>query len=144
MPPADVLAAAKKFFARRSPIYAAFLEKEGPSYLTFRGQGGEELVIGVTASDAGTIVRGSTYLFDQQIARFFSTLDPIPDTEKEIGMTDMTRRELRERAIRRIAAHDEGSSDSRGHARRRERSPFASRFPSAGTSRCSRPHPPRA
>jgi hypothetical protein len=90
MPPADVLAAAKMFFARRSPIYAAFLEKEGPSYLTFRGQGGEELVIGVTPVDGGTIVRGSTYLFDQQIARFFSTLDPIPDTEKEIGMTSMT------------------------------------------------------
>jgi hypothetical protein len=90
MPPADVLAAAKKFFVRRSPIYAAFLEKEGPSYLTFRGQGGEELVIGVTQTDAGTIVRGSTYLFDQQIARFFSTLDPIPDTEQEIGMTHMT------------------------------------------------------
>ena len=48
MPPAEVLAAAKKFFSRRSPIYAAFLEKEGPSYLTFRGQGGEELVIGVS------------------------------------------------------------------------------------------------
>lgn len=91
MPPADVLAAAKKFFVRRSPIYAAFLEKEGPSYVTFRGQGGEELVIGVTRTDAGTIVRGSTYLFDQQIARFFSTLDPIPEAEKEIGMTDMTR-----------------------------------------------------
>src|SRR6476620_10736123 len=90
MPPPHVLPAAKKFFARRSPIYAAFLEKEGPSYLTFRGQGGEELVIGVTPSEAGTIVRGSTYLFDQQIARFFSTLDPIPDTEKEIGMTNMT------------------------------------------------------
>ncbi|HMA00856.1 MAG TPA: hypothetical protein VKP02_00720 [Gemmatimonadaceae bacterium] len=90
MPPADVLAAAKKFFARRSPIYAAFLEKEGPSYVTFRGQGGEELVIGVAPSESGTIVRGSTYLFDQQIARFFSTLDPIPDTEKEIGMTNMT------------------------------------------------------
>jgi hypothetical protein len=90
MPPADVLAAAKKFFARRSPIYAAFLEKEGPSYVTFRGQGGEELVIGVQPFAAGTIVRGSTYLFDQQIARFFSTLDPIPDTEIECGMTDMT------------------------------------------------------
>ena len=90
MPPAEVLAAAKKFFARRSPIYAAFLEKEGPSYLTFRGQGGEELVIGVTPSDAGTIVRGSTYLFDQQIARFFSLLEQTPDTEKEIGMTNMT------------------------------------------------------
>ncbi|MDQ2932002.1 MAG: hypothetical protein M3Y05_14460 [Gemmatimonadota bacterium] len=90
MPPAEVLAAAKIFFTRRSPIYAAFLEKEGPSYLTFRGQGGEELVIGVLSTDAGTIVRGSTYLFDQQIARFFSTLDPRPDTELEVGMTSMT------------------------------------------------------
>lgn len=90
MAPAEVLAAAKTFFSRRSPIYAAFLEKEGPSYLTFRGQGGEELVIGVQASNAGTIVRGSTYLFDQQIARFFSTLDPIPETEREVGMTSMT------------------------------------------------------
>ena len=35
-------------------------------------------------------MRGSTYLFDQQIARFFSTLDPIPEAELEIGMTDMT------------------------------------------------------
>ena len=90
MSPADVLAAAKKFFARRSPIYAAFLEKEGPSYLTFRGQGGEELVIGVTVTDAGTVVRGSTYLFDQQISRFFSMLDPVPDTETDYGMTKPT------------------------------------------------------
>jgi hypothetical protein len=29
-------------------------------------------------------------LFDQQIARFFSTLDPIPETELEVGMTSMT------------------------------------------------------
>ena len=76
--PADVLAAAKRFFARRNPIYAAFLEKEGPNYVTFRGQGGEEIVIGVQAVDGGTVVRGSTYLFDQQVARFFSTLDPLP------------------------------------------------------------------
>jgi hypothetical protein len=90
MPPATVLAAAKTFFSRRSPIYAAFLEKEGPNYLTFRGQGGEELVIGVQPTENGTIVRGSTYLFDQQVARFFSTLDPVPETEIEMGMTDMT------------------------------------------------------
>ena len=82
MSPDAVLAAAKAFFARRAPIYAAFLEKEGPNYVTFRGQGGEELVIGVTPADGHTIVRGSTYLFDQQIGRFFSTLDPIPLTEE--------------------------------------------------------------
>ena len=76
LPPADVLAAAKRFFARRNPIYAAFLEKEGDSYVTFRGQGGEEIVVGAYAVEGGTSVRGSTYLFDQQIARFFATLPP--------------------------------------------------------------------
>lgn len=76
--PAEVLAAAKRFFTRRNPIYGAFLEKEGPTYASFRGQGGEELVIGVSAAEGGgTIVRGSTYLFDQQIGRFFSTLPPV-------------------------------------------------------------------
>jgi hypothetical protein len=85
MSPNDVLAAAKTFFARRNPIYAAFVEKEGPNYVTFRGQGGEELVIGVQSVAGGTLVRGSTYLFDQQISRFFSTLDPRPMTESTVG-----------------------------------------------------------
>jgi hypothetical protein len=76
--PDDVLAAAKQFFLRRNTIYAAFLEQEGPTYVTFRGQGGEEVVIGVaTTMDApGSTVTGSTYMFDGQIARFFSTLPP--------------------------------------------------------------------
>ena len=43
--PAAVLSAAREFFARGSSIYAAFVEKEGPSHLVLRGQGGEELVI---------------------------------------------------------------------------------------------------
>jgi hypothetical protein len=72
--PAEVLALAKKFFARRSTLYAAFLDKEGPTFVSFRGQGGEEIVIGVAPADGGTRVTGSTYLFDMQIARFFSTL----------------------------------------------------------------------
>ena len=80
--PAEVLAAAKRFFTRRSPIYAAFIEKEGPTYVTFRGQGGEELVIGVRSIEGGTAVTGSTYLFDQQISRFFATLPPVPVTEE--------------------------------------------------------------
>ena len=72
--PADVLARAKEFFASRSTLYAAFLDKEGPTFCSFRGQGGEELVIGVAPADGGTRVTGSTYLFDMQVARFFSTL----------------------------------------------------------------------
>jgi len=65
---------AKDFFSQRNPLYAAFLEKEGPGYATFRGQGGEEVVIAATAKDGSTLVTGSTYLFDMQIARFFTTL----------------------------------------------------------------------
>ncbi len=76
--PPEVLDAARKFFTRRNPIYAAFLEKEGPTFAAFRGQGGEELIIGVqpSADGLGTSVRGSTYLFGPQIKRFFSTLPP--------------------------------------------------------------------
>ncbi|HSJ64726.1 MAG TPA: hypothetical protein VK922_12600 [Gemmatimonadaceae bacterium] len=76
--PAAVLEAAKRFFTRRNPIYGAFIDMDGPTFTSFRGQGGEELVIGVApAEGGGTLVRGSTYLFDQQIGRFFSTLPPV-------------------------------------------------------------------
>ena len=75
--PAEVLAAAKRFFTRRNSIYASFLEKEGPTYAAFRGQGGEELIIGVEPAENGTRVTGSTYLFDQQVGRFFASL-PAP------------------------------------------------------------------
>ena len=74
----DVIAAAKVFFARRNSLYAAFAEREGPTFVSLRGQGGEEVVIGaVPAKDGGgTLVTGSTYMFDQQVARFFATLPP--------------------------------------------------------------------
>ncbi len=72
--PADVVQAAKTFFARRNGVYAAFLEREGPGYVTFRGQGGEEIVIGTAPADTGTRVTASTYLFDQQVARFLASL----------------------------------------------------------------------
>lgn len=74
--PADVLQAAKTFFARRNPIYAAFLEKEGPTHAAFRGQGGEEIIVGTMTVPGGTRVTASTYMFDQQVARFFATLPP--------------------------------------------------------------------
>lgn len=71
---ADVLARAKKFFSRRNSLYAAFLEQDGPTHVTFRGQGGEEIVIGAAERDGSTLVTGSSYIFDMQIARFFTTL----------------------------------------------------------------------
>ena len=76
--PAEVLAAAKQFFARRNRLYAAFIEQEGPTFVTMRGQGGEEIAIGaVPASDGrGTIVTGSTYLYDQQVGQFLAMLPP--------------------------------------------------------------------
>lgn len=72
--PKDVLARANTFFTERNPLYAAFLEQEGASHSTFRGQGGEEIVIAAAPKDGATLVTGSTYLFDMQVARFFATL----------------------------------------------------------------------
>lgn len=77
LPPNDVLAHAKQFFTQRSPLYAAFLEKEAPGYATFRGQGGEEIVIAASPKEGATLVTGSTYMFDMQVARFMSTLPPV-------------------------------------------------------------------
>ena len=74
--PAEVLAAAKQFFHGRNSIYAAFIDREGPTFVSFRGQGGEELIIAATADGGVTRVTGSTYLFDMQVARFFTTLPP--------------------------------------------------------------------
>ncbi|QJR35874.1 hypothetical protein [Gemmatimonas groenlandica] len=75
---ADVLARAARFFTRRSGVYATFIEKQGPSHLVLRGQGGEELVIAARVTDAGTSVSGSTYMFDQQLARFLDSLPTAP------------------------------------------------------------------
>jgi hypothetical protein len=83
--PAEVIAAAKRFFPRRNPNYGAFPEREGPDYITFRGQGGEELIIGAMPVEGGTVVRGSTYLFTQQVGRFLSTLEPAPNMEEVVG-----------------------------------------------------------
>jgi hypothetical protein len=70
----EVLRRAKRFFAERVPMQAAFPEKEGPGYLTLRGQGGQEIAIAVSQAPAGTRVRASTLLFDQSLDRFLSTL----------------------------------------------------------------------
>lgn len=74
----DVLARAKSFFSSRLSLYAAFIDMEGPGFCSFRGQGGEEIVIGVApaADGAGTRVTGSSYLFDAQVARFLTTIAP--------------------------------------------------------------------
>ncbi len=72
--PSDVMTRAKMFFAERVPHSSAFVEHEGDRYCTFRGQGGEELILAVAEQDGSTLVRGSTLLFDQAIGRFFSTL----------------------------------------------------------------------
>jgi hypothetical protein len=79
---AEVIAAAKRFFSQRNSLYAAFLDLEGPAFVSFRGQGGEELIIAAASEDGATRVTGSTYLFDMQIARFFTTLPPFQLEEK--------------------------------------------------------------
>jgi hypothetical protein len=87
LPPSEVLERAKVFFAERVPHMAAFVEKEGPTFLVLRGQGGEEVVFSATPAAPETPaeadqqtpgpmsrVRASTLLFDQPLDRFFSTL----------------------------------------------------------------------
>lgn len=75
LPPAEVLARAKRFFAERVPNAAAFLEKEGTQFVVLRGQGGEEVVVHAWPDAAGkTRVRASTLFFDQAVDRFLSTL----------------------------------------------------------------------
>lgn len=84
-PVAEVLAQAVRFFSRGSGIYSAFVEKQGPTYVSLRGQGGEELVIGARETAEGTEVSGSSYLFDQQIARFLDSLPPAPPPAPAMG-----------------------------------------------------------
>jgi hypothetical protein len=78
---ADVLRRARQFFPERVPGNAAFPEKEGPNWLSLRGQGGEEIAISVFPAPGGTRVRASTLFFDQAVGRFLSTLPAAADGE---------------------------------------------------------------
>lgn len=82
--PSDVLTAAKEFFARRNSIYAAFVEQESATHLSMRGQGGEEIVVGAMARSGATLVTASSYMFDAQVSRFFSTLPPAAESATEV------------------------------------------------------------
>jgi hypothetical protein len=75
--PDGALRAAREFFSRRNAIYSAFVEEEGPGFLTLRGQGGEEIAIAARVEGGATVVTGSSYMFDQQVARFLATLAPV-------------------------------------------------------------------
>lgn len=81
----EVLAYAKEFFARRNGIYAAFLEKQGPNWLTLRGQGGEEIAIAANEESGATTVSASTYMFDAQVAQFLAALPPAAATAEVVA-----------------------------------------------------------
>jgi hypothetical protein len=79
LPPNEIVALAKRFFAERVPHASAFPEKEGPHFLVLRGQGGEEVALNARAFEGPdgaprTHVRVSTLFFDQAVDRFLSTL----------------------------------------------------------------------
>ena len=74
LPAAEIIARAKAFFAERVPNNAAYAEQEGPTFLTLRGQGGEEIALAVLPAPGGSRVRASTLFFDQAVERFLSTL----------------------------------------------------------------------
>ena len=85
---AEVIALAARYFTRRSGVYTTFIEKQGPSHLVLRGQGGEELVIAARVTEAGTAVSGSTYMFDQQVTRFLDAL-PVVTVVDVPAVTDV-------------------------------------------------------
>jgi hypothetical protein len=70
----EILSRAKAFFAERVPNNAAYMEREGPTFLSLRGQGGEEIAMAVLPAARGSRVRASTLFFDQAVGRFLSTL----------------------------------------------------------------------
>jgi hypothetical protein len=74
--PSEVLVSAREFFSRQSGIYSAFLEKEGPNWMSLRGQGGEEIAIAATEEMGATSVSASSYMFDAQVAQFLTSLPP--------------------------------------------------------------------
>ncbi|HET9274709.1 MAG TPA: hypothetical protein VFN96_01430 [Gemmatimonadales bacterium] len=74
LPPDQVLARAKRFFAERVPHHSAYPEREGPGFLTLRGQGGEEIALAVFPGEGATRIRASTLFFDQAVDRFLTTL----------------------------------------------------------------------
>ncbi|HEU5174287.1 MAG TPA: hypothetical protein VFT96_06005 [Gemmatimonadaceae bacterium] len=86
LPPAEVLERAKQFFAKRNGIYSAFVEQEGPTHVTFRGQGGEEIALAAVAKDGATLVTGSTYMFEMQLSRFFTTLPAALGSPVEVDL----------------------------------------------------------
>ena len=51
---AEIIDRAKTFFAERVPNQAAYPEKEGPGFVTLRGQGGEEIALGISAAGSGS------------------------------------------------------------------------------------------
>jgi hypothetical protein len=82
---AEVLRSARDFFAIRSGIYAAFLEKQGPNWMSLRGQGGEEIIIAATEENGGTSVTASSYMFDAQVAQFLSALPPVGEAVEAVA-----------------------------------------------------------
>jgi hypothetical protein len=78
LPPAEVLTRARQFFAERVPHQAAYPEKQGATWMTLRGQGGEEIALATFPEGSSTRVRASTLLFDQPVMRFLSILPPAP------------------------------------------------------------------
>ena len=74
LPATDIISRAKAFFAERVPNNAAYPEREGPTFLTLRGQGGEEIALAVMPVPGGSRVRASTLFFDQAVERFLSTM----------------------------------------------------------------------
>ncbi len=81
---------AKRFFAERVPLNAAYPEKEGPELCRpCGGRAGRRLRWPCAPDPRGTRVRASTLLFDQVVDRFLSTLPPAGRARRMSGALPM-------------------------------------------------------
>ncbi|HET8655518.1 MAG TPA: hypothetical protein VFL93_08385 [Longimicrobiaceae bacterium] len=83
LPPAEVIARAREFFALRFNQYAIFEIEEGDAHIRFRTDLAE-LVIGTGERNGQTVVRGATSRLHHELSQFLLTLAPSGEVRQNV------------------------------------------------------------
>lgn len=81
LPQDEVLQRARDWFMTRFTPYAAMVEDESESHLKLTCEAGE-VVIGTSAAEGRTLVRGSSSRLHHEISQFLVTLAPPEDVRE--------------------------------------------------------------
>lgn len=79
--PAEVIQRAREFFTTRFTPYGGFLREASDSHIVFSFDSGE-LMLGTSASEEGTLVRGSTSRLHHELSQFLATLGVPEDVQQ--------------------------------------------------------------